>query len=86
MVLTLQPFMSLYSIFELELHLGVNRVELQCDFVHLLRGKAVVRPSEQELVSFVLQLILSSLVELAQFILHSRRVASVHRLLHKRPV
>lgn len=80
-VLTLQPLMALHSVLKFKLHLGVNGVEFQRDFVHLLRSKAVVCPSEQELVSFVLELILPSPEELAQLLLHSRGVAPVHCLL-----
>lgn len=83
MVITLEPRVTLNSVFELELNLGAGRVELEGCLVHRLRGLAVMGPSEQQLVSCMLQLVLPPFEELAQLSSHRIWVALVHRFFNK---
>ena len=70
MVLTIQPFVALHRIFQLELNFGKRWRESQRYFVNKFTRYCEVGPPRKELVLFVLQFELTTLVEFAHHVLN----------------
>lgn len=77
MIVTIQPLIPLHAVFELKLQFGIVWGELQADFVHQLRRQSQVGPSLKKLVFLMLELVLSTFVELHHLCSHIGGVALV---------
>ena len=63
-----EAVVPLDAVLQFKLEFGHGRIKLDCRLIDGLRGLAVVSPSEQHFVALVLEAVLPSFEELAEFI------------------
>ena len=86
MVFTVKSLIPFDTVFQLKLHLRVNRRELEADFVDQLGGEGEVGPALQVLVALVLKPVLPSPVELHHLKAHIGWQTLIPHILEHRSV